>query len=72
MTGERDSPLVANNAEYGLCASCLHARQIESARGSRFILCRLSETDLRFRKYPHLPVVACDGHASRQSSHQHR
>jgi hypothetical protein len=52
----RDSP----NA--GLCADCVHARRIESARGSAFILCNLSQTDPRFPKYPRLPVVSCDGY----------
>jgi hypothetical protein len=52
----RDSP----NA--GLCADCVHARRIESARGAAFILCNLSQTDPRFPKYPRLPVVSCDGY----------
>ena len=41
----------------GLCASCAYARNVESARGSRFILCSLSSTNPRFAKYPRLPVV---------------
>jgi hypothetical protein len=50
----------------GLCRTCMHAKVIETARGSRFYLCRLSETDLRFVKYPRLPVIRCIGyvHAS--------
>ena len=51
---ERDS--------VGLCGRCEHSRVIESARGSRFYLCRLSETDPRFRRYPQLPVVECEGY----------
>jgi hypothetical protein len=46
----------------GLCASCVHARRIESDRGAIFWLCELSATDPRFPKYPRLPVLACDGH----------
>jgi len=46
----------------GLCADCVHARRIESPRGSTFILCELSLNDPRFPKYPRLPVLACDGH----------
>jgi hypothetical protein len=46
----------------GLCANCLHARRLESARGSVFILCNLSLTDPRFPKYPRLPVLSCDGY----------
>jgi hypothetical protein len=46
----------------GLCAFCMNARRIGSARGSSFILCELSLTDPRFAKYPRLPVLACDGY----------
>jgi hypothetical protein len=46
----------------GLCAACLHSRSIESARGSVFIFCNLSQTDPRFPKYPRLPVLSCDGY----------
>jgi len=46
----------------GLCSDCLHARRLESARGSVFILCNLSQIDPRFLKYPRLPVLSCDGH----------
>jgi len=49
--------------QIGLCADCRHAETVASARGSRFYLCRLSFTDPRFAKYPHLPVLACDGYA---------
>jgi hypothetical protein len=37
-------------------------RTIDSARGSRFYLCRLAETDARFSKYPRLPVLSCPGY----------
>ncbi len=50
------------NAQAGLCSDCLHARRIESGRGSVFILCNLSLTDPRFPKYPSLPVLSCDGY----------
>ena len=46
----------------GLCATCCHVETIVSARGSTFYLCRLSLTDLRFSKYPTLPVLACEGY----------
>jgi hypothetical protein len=46
----------------GLCASCRHARTIESRRGSRFWLCSLSQSDPRFPRYPPLPVVSCVGY----------
>jgi len=45
----------------GLCVRCQHARTVETARGSRFWLCRLSVADPRFPRYPTLPVVSCIG-----------
>lgn len=52
-------------ATVGLCATCLHARTVVSARGSTFWRCALSETDARFAKYPRLPVLRCSGHVRR-------
>lgn len=46
----------------GLCATCRHARVIESDRGSRFTFCERSRTDDRFPRYPPLPVLACAGY----------
>jgi hypothetical protein len=54
--------------EAGLCGSCRFSRWIENRRGSRFLLCRLSETDGRFRKYPALPVLRCDGYEKAAAS----
>jgi hypothetical protein len=45
----------------GLCVKCAHARRVVSARGSTFWLCQLSRTDVRFPKYPPLPVLHCEG-----------
>lgn len=45
----------------GLCASCVHVRVIESARGSTFFMCEKSREDARYVKYPRLPVVMCPG-----------
>ena len=49
-------------AAVGLCTDCEHSRVIETVRESRFYLCRLSETDPRFPRYPPLPVLRCDGY----------
>ncbi len=51
-----------NVAAAGLCADCVHARRIESERGSVFILCELSRADPRFPQYPRLPVLSCEGY----------
>jgi hypothetical protein len=56
---------VSVNDSAGLCASCMHARTIESSKGATFIRCELSFTDPRFVRYPRLPVVRCEGYASR-------
>jgi hypothetical protein len=52
----------AHSKAFGLCDDCQHARPIESAKGSRFLLCRLSESDPHFPKYPRLPVLSCAGY----------
>ena len=49
----------------GLCQTCRHATAITNASGSIFYLCRLSEIDARFRKYPSLPVIQCPGYQQR-------
>lgn len=45
----------------GLCARCAHHRVTGNRRGSQFHLCGLAATDGRYRKYPRLPVLRCDG-----------
>lgn len=42
-------------------------REIVSGKGSQFVLCTLSQTDLRFAKYPPQPVVRCEGYVERDS-----
>jgi hypothetical protein len=52
----------------GLCDSCKHVRRIRSDRCSVFYLCRLSESDSRFPKYPRLPVLSCSGFEKDETS----
>jgi hypothetical protein len=47
--------------QVGLCRSCRHVRLVPTSRGSTFYLCRRSENDPRFARYPRLPVVECPG-----------
>jgi hypothetical protein len=61
MTSPKSSP--GANPRLGLCAACLHARLIESAKGSQFLLCQLSQSDPAFPKYPRLPILACAGYS---------
>jgi hypothetical protein len=58
---DRDPKQPTQNA-VGLCATCVHARGIESQRGSVFWLCQLSASDPSFPKYPRLPVLSCPGY----------
>ena len=37
-------------------------RIVTSARGSQFILCRKSQDDPRFKKYPPQPIARCGGY----------
>jgi hypothetical protein len=60
MTEAVDAGMTQKRA--GLCASCVHARNVESSRGSFFLLCELSRTDPTFAKYPRLPVLSCRGY----------
>jgi hypothetical protein len=50
-----------------LCKSCVNVREVVSGKGSRFLLCRLSEVDKLYTKYPPQPVVQCDGHGDAPS-----
>ena len=73
----RYAGVVSNNVQpgketrkihVGLCAQCVHMRQIKSDRGSIFYMCQLSSRDASFPKYPRLPVLRCSGYERRQSS----
>ena len=46
----------------GLCVTCIHRREVPNRRGSVFYLCRLSQTDPAFPRYPRLPVLSCPGY----------
>ena len=45
----------------GLCGACRHSRPIRTTRGTMFRLCERSTTDVRYPRYPTLPVVRCAG-----------
>ncbi|HTP69181.1 MAG TPA: hypothetical protein VMJ35_09795 [Dongiaceae bacterium] len=63
-----DAGVAKPGGKLGLCADCTHARVIESAKGSHFLLCQLSQTDPSFPKYPRLPVLRCSGHKKSDAS----
>jgi hypothetical protein len=54
--------LIPMPSAIGLCESCQFARVITSDKGSSFWLCRKSESDPRFPRYPALPVLRCSGY----------
>ena len=50
----------------GLCQACVYAREIISAKGSRFLYCSRAEEDGEgYAKYPRLPVLECPGYTPR-------
>jgi len=50
------------DSHTGLCATCAHVQVVQSSKASTFYLCRLSEVDARFPRYPTLPVRQCAGY----------
>ena len=46
----------------GQCRDCLHHRVTGNRKGSLFYLCGRSKGEPRFRKYPPLPVLDCEGY----------
>jgi len=50
----------------GLCGTCRHALIRPTRRGPTYLRCGLATTDIRFHKYPRLPVRECIGYAEEQ------
>jgi hypothetical protein len=50
----------------GRCADCRFGRRVRTARGAEFLMCRRSEGDPRYARYPRLPVIRCEGHDPRR------
>jgi len=67
MMNDRREPRQAD-AREGLCGTCRHARVIMSDKGSRFLMCERAKTDPRYRRYPPLPVLSCQGYEPGGSS----
>jgi hypothetical protein len=59
---ERANGVIVPSVNPGLCETCTHVQIVRSSKGSSFVLCRLSEVDPAFRRYPTLPVIACRGY----------
>jgi hypothetical protein len=55
--------------EAGLCAHCIHKKEIRSDRGGIFIMCMRSFEEPQYPKYPRLPVLNCPGFESDGGNH---
>ena len=51
-----------------LCETCTWMREVITPKGSRFLLCQLSQTDPDYPKYPAQPVVRCDGYREKEQA----
>ena len=51
-----------------LCETCAWVREVITPKGSRFLLCQLSQTDPDYPKYPPQPVVRCEGYEEQETS----
>ena len=63
VIAERANGVIVSSVKPGLCETCTHAQIVRSSKGSSFVLCRLSEVNPAFRRYPALPVTACPGYS---------
>jgi hypothetical protein len=45
-----------------LCETCTRMREVITPKGSRFLLCQLSQSDADYPKYPPQPVIRCAGY----------
>jgi len=52
--------------KVSLCETCRHMREIVSGKGSRFLLCQMTQDDARFHKYPPQPIIKCEGYKERE------
>ena len=59
---ERANGVIVPSVNPGLCETCTHVQIVRSSKGSSYVLCRLSEVDPSFRRYPTLPVITCRGY----------
>ena len=62
MPGQPSS--LTGDPHWGLCATCVHAVAVRSDKGSTFVQCARAKDDSRYRRYPLVPVIRCDGHAT--------
>jgi hypothetical protein len=51
-----------------LCETCAWMRVVVTPKGSRFLLCQVSQTDPDYLKYPPQPMVRCDGYRKKEQT----
>ena len=49
-----------------LCETCAFMREVDTPKGSRFLLCQLSASNPDYPKYPPQPVVRCNGYQQKE------
>lgn len=57
----REAASQVDDEKAGLCPSCRFVRRVRTGHGSTFYLCRRSEKDPSYARYPRLPVIRCSG-----------
>ena len=53
---------------HSLCENCAFMRKVVTPKGSRFLLCQLSQTIPDYPKYPPQPVVRCEGYEKKEKT----
>ena len=60
----------AGTMTQSLCETCALMREVVTPKGSRFLLCQLSQTNPDYPKYPPQPVVRCDGYPKKEQTEE--
>ena len=53
-----------------LCETCQRMREVITPKGSRFLLCQLSQTNAAYPKYPPQPIIRCGGYQENEKSEE--
>jgi hypothetical protein len=53
-----------------LCETCALMREVVTPKGSRFLLCQLSQNDPAYPKYPSQAVVGCSGYRKQEPTEE--
>jgi hypothetical protein len=53
---------------HSLCETCCSMREVVTPKGSRFLLCQLSQTNPEYARYPPQPVLRCDGFRAKEQT----